>query len=100
MTTNSEHLTDNQKVTRLIRDSGCTIRAMEREVRYCTTKDGVRIAYCVEGEGPPLVIAPYLLESLSLHKLYPSFADFMREARPGIPQSAMTPEGRGSRRGC
>ncbi len=29
---------------------------MEREVRYCTTEDGVRIAYCVEGEGPPLVV--------------------------------------------
>jgi len=29
---------------------------MEREVRYCTSEDGTRIAYCVEGEGPPLVI--------------------------------------------
>ncbi|MBM2824171.1 MAG: alpha/beta fold hydrolase [Thermoleophilia bacterium] len=56
---------------------------MEREVGYCTTKDGVRIAYCVEGEGPPLVIAPYLLESFSLHNLYPSFADFMREVASG-----------------
>ncbi|HEV8573428.1 MAG TPA: adenylate/guanylate cyclase domain-containing protein [Dehalococcoidia bacterium] len=28
---------------------------MEREVRYCTTEDGVRIAYCVEGEGTPLL---------------------------------------------
>ncbi|HUF54922.1 MAG TPA: hypothetical protein VMR52_14325 [Dehalococcoidia bacterium] len=25
---------------------------MEREVRYCTAKDGVRIAYGVDGEGP------------------------------------------------
>jgi class 3 adenylate cyclase/alpha-beta hydrolase superfamily lysophospholipase len=32
------------------------MRAMEREVRYCTSEDGTRIAYCVEGEGPPLVI--------------------------------------------
>jgi len=24
---------------------------MEREVRYCTTEDGIRIAYCVTGEG-------------------------------------------------
>jgi class 3 adenylate cyclase/alpha-beta hydrolase superfamily lysophospholipase len=51
---------------------------MEREVRYCTTEDGVRIAYCVEGEGPPLVVAPYLLESFSLHHLYPAFDRFMR----------------------
>jgi hypothetical protein len=28
---------------------------MEREVRYCTTEDGVRIAYCVEGGGPVLL---------------------------------------------
>jgi class 3 adenylate cyclase len=30
---------------------------MEREVRYCTTDDGVRIAYVVIGEGPSLVFA-------------------------------------------
>ena len=28
---------------------------MEPEVRYCTTSDGVRIAYTVTGEGPPLL---------------------------------------------
>jgi class 3 adenylate cyclase/pimeloyl-ACP methyl ester carboxylesterase len=28
----------------------------EREVRYCMTEDGVRIAYCVEGDGPGLLI--------------------------------------------
>ncbi len=28
---------------------------MEPEVRYCTTSDGVRIAYTVTGEGPPIV---------------------------------------------
>jgi class 3 adenylate cyclase len=28
---------------------------MEPDVRYCTTADGVRIAYTVTGEGPPLV---------------------------------------------
>jgi hypothetical protein len=27
----------------------------EREVRYCTTEDGVRLAYCVEGEGRALL---------------------------------------------
>jgi class 3 adenylate cyclase len=28
---------------------------MEPEVRYCTTSDGVRIAYTVTGDGPPLL---------------------------------------------
>ena len=31
---------------------------MEREVRYCTTSDGVSIAYSTSGEGPPLVGMP------------------------------------------
>jgi pimeloyl-ACP methyl ester carboxylesterase len=44
---------------------------MEREVRYCTTEDGVRIAYCGEGEGPPLVACPHLFESFSLDYLFP-----------------------------
>src|SRR5207249_5950290 len=33
---------------------------MEREVRYCTTSDGVRIAYSAEGEGPPLLFLQFL----------------------------------------
>jgi pimeloyl-ACP methyl ester carboxylesterase len=41
----------------------------EREVRYCTTEDGVRIAYCVEGEGPALLVCPMLVESFSLDSL-------------------------------
>ncbi len=39
---------------------------MERDVRYCTTEDGVRIAYSMEGGGPPLVICPYFYESFAL----------------------------------
>ena len=35
-----------------------TIRAMEREVHYCTTEDGVRIAYCIEGAGPITILSP------------------------------------------
>ena len=38
---------------------------MEREVRYCTTEDGVQIAYSMEGSGPPLVICPYFFESFA-----------------------------------
>ncbi len=28
---------------------------MDQQIRFCTTADGVRIAYCVMGQGPPLV---------------------------------------------
>lgn len=36
---------------------------MEREVRYCTSADGTRIAYSVAGEGPPLLNCPGTWES-------------------------------------
>ncbi len=29
---------------------------MEQQIRFCTTSDGVRIAYAVAGQGPPLVM--------------------------------------------
>jgi class 3 adenylate cyclase len=38
---------------------------MEREVRYCTSEDGTSIAYCVEGEGPPLLECPGTWESFA-----------------------------------
>jgi class 3 adenylate cyclase len=55
----------------------------EREVRYCTTEDGVRIAYCVEGEGPPIVAIPFFLDSFSLDRLVPEIADALRAAAQG-----------------
>jgi len=56
---------------------------MEREVRYCTTEDGVRIAYCVEGEGPPLLLCPPLLWSFSQYYLEPEIEDFHRQIGAG-----------------
>jgi class 3 adenylate cyclase/pimeloyl-ACP methyl ester carboxylesterase len=56
---------------------------MEREVRYCTTEDGVRIAYCVEGEGPALVICPEFVESFSLDHLLPEAQPFRRRLGDG-----------------
>jgi class 3 adenylate cyclase/pimeloyl-ACP methyl ester carboxylesterase len=38
---------------------------MEREVRYCTSADGTRIAYSISGEGPALIMCPALWESFS-----------------------------------
>jgi len=35
-----------------------------QEIRYCTTSDGVRIAYAITGEGPPLVKASNWLTNL------------------------------------
>ena|SRR5438105_1386079 len=48
----------------------------EREVRYCTTEDGVRIAYCLEGNGPALVVFPWGLASFALTHLVPAYEQF------------------------
>jgi len=53
----------------------------EREVRYCTTEDGVRIAYCLQGEGPPLVLCQRWAESFSLDSLVPTLDPFWRWLR-------------------
>src|SRR3970282_2063649 len=53
------------------------------EVRYCTTEDGVRIAYCVEGEGPPLLICPQFVESFSLDHTNAERSGFIRRLGEG-----------------
>lgn len=39
---------------------------MERQVRFCKTSDGVRIAYATYGSGPPLVYVPGWISHLDL----------------------------------
>jgi class 3 adenylate cyclase len=48
----------------------------EREVRYCTTEDDVRIAYCVEGEGVAVVACPFFIESFAFDHLVPEVVEF------------------------
>lgn len=40
-------------------------RTVGREVRYCKTADGVRIAYRIEGEGPAVLACPMFVESFA-----------------------------------
>jgi class 3 adenylate cyclase len=57
---------------------------MEREVRYCTTEDGVNIAYCVEGDGPTTILAlPQLIETFSLDHLMPVYKQFYSDLGTG-----------------
>src|SRR5574341_184904 len=51
---------------------------MEREVRYCTTEHGVRIAYSVEGAGPPILCTPFFCEAFSLDHYVPMAQQFFR----------------------
>lgn len=55
----------------------------DREIRYCTTDDGIRIAYCIEGEGPPLVVTPYFIESFTHDHLVPEYQEFMQKLGEG-----------------
>ena len=56
---------------------------MGGEIRYCITDDGVRIAYRVKGEGPPLVVAPFFMESFSLLHRMPSLSQFLDRLAEG-----------------
>jgi class 3 adenylate cyclase len=52
---------------------------VEPQVRYCTTSDGVSIAYCMMGEGSPVVFLPAIYFGISLISKVPSFTDFFSE---------------------
>ena len=51
---------------------------MNRDIRFCTTEDGIRIAYCVEGEGPDFVSCPDFVGSFSLDHLIEDQMGFWR----------------------
>lgn len=57
--------------------------AVQRAVRFCTTSDGVRIAYATVGNGPPLVRAAHWLGHLEFERHSPVWrhwtAEFSRE---------------------
>ncbi|OGO52405.1 MAG: hypothetical protein A2148_05770 [Chloroflexi bacterium RBG_16_68_14] len=50
---------------------------MEQQIRFCTTSDGVRIAYATVGEGPPLVMVPGWVSHLELEWEYPQRRSFL-----------------------
>lgn len=52
------------------------------EVLYCTAKDGTRIAYSVEGEGPPLLFCHYVY-SFSLSHRLPNYEETIKRLGEG-----------------
>ncbi|MEO8456228.1 MAG: adenylate/guanylate cyclase domain-containing protein [Chloroflexota bacterium] len=55
---------------------------MEREVRYCTSFDGTRIAYSIAGEGSPIVWIPGWISHLEIdHQLSESMGILQYSAR-------------------
>jgi class 3 adenylate cyclase/predicted alpha/beta hydrolase len=67
---------------------------MGGEIRYCTTDDGVRIAYSVEGEGPPLVRALGWFTHLEFETKSPVWRPFMQGLSRG--HQFVRYDGRGS----
>jgi class 3 adenylate cyclase/alpha-beta hydrolase superfamily lysophospholipase len=56
---------------------------MEQQIRFCTTSDGVRIAYATVGEGPPLVYACGWPGHLELEWERPFVRDFLETLAAG-----------------
>jgi Tol biopolymer transport system component/serine/threonine protein kinase/pimeloyl-ACP methyl ester carboxylesterase len=54
-------------------------RQMDQEIRFCTTADGVRIAYAMVGEGPPLVKAANWLNHLEFDWRSPVWRHLLEE---------------------
>jgi len=53
---------------------------MEQQIRFCTTSDGIRIAYTTVGQGPALVIAPGWVSHLQLQWDYPAGRAYLEKA--------------------
>lgn len=51
------------------------VTAARQNIRFCTTVDGVRIAYSTMGDGPPLVIPPQLVTHLEADLVEGPLAD-------------------------
>lgn len=53
--------------------------SLDQEIRFCTTPDGVRIAYATMGRGPPLVKAANWLSHLEFDRTSPVWRHWLRE---------------------
>jgi pimeloyl-ACP methyl ester carboxylesterase/DNA-binding CsgD family transcriptional regulator len=56
-----------------------TVGAAHQDVRFCRAPDGVRIAYAVHGQGPPLVITTCWLSHLQHDWQSPVWRHFLRD---------------------
>ncbi len=52
---------------------------MDQTISFCTTSDGVRIAYAISGEGPPLVKAPNWMSHLEFELQSPFWKHWWEE---------------------
>ncbi|MGZ4179618.1 MAG: alpha/beta fold hydrolase [Solirubrobacteraceae bacterium] len=56
---------------------------MRHETRFCTSPDGVGLAYAIEGEGPPLIKAGNWMTHLDYDRESPVWRHWVRELSRG-----------------
>ena len=52
---------------------------MEQQIQFCTTPEGVHLAYSTVGEGPLLLIPPYWVSHVEVQWEDPDFRDFIEK---------------------
>jgi pimeloyl-ACP methyl ester carboxylesterase/DNA-binding CsgD family transcriptional regulator len=57
--------------------------ALKHQTRFCTTPDGVRLAYAMDGDGPPLVKAGNWLTHVEYDRQSPVWRHWVRELSRG-----------------
>jgi class 3 adenylate cyclase/pimeloyl-ACP methyl ester carboxylesterase len=69
------------RVYRVLIDSGtfASTNIIDQNIQFCTTIDGVRIAYSMVGQGPFLVIPPGWVSHLQLQWEHPSARDYLEK---------------------
>jgi class 3 adenylate cyclase/pimeloyl-ACP methyl ester carboxylesterase len=60
-----------------VKSDGATIAQDRQEIRYCRASDGVRLAYAISGNGPPLVKTANWLNHLEYDWESPVWGDFL-----------------------
>jgi class 3 adenylate cyclase/pimeloyl-ACP methyl ester carboxylesterase len=69
------------RVYRVLIDSGtfASTDIIDQQIQFCTTVDGVRIAYSLVGHGPFLVIPPGWVSHLQVQWEHPSARDYLEK---------------------
>jgi RNA polymerase sigma factor (sigma-70 family) len=63
--------------------AGTTIVPLRHETRFCTSSDGVGLAYAIDGQGPPLVKASNWMTHLDYERQSPVWRHWVRELSRG-----------------
>jgi pimeloyl-ACP methyl ester carboxylesterase len=76
-----KNITKPVRVYRILMDSGtfASTDIIDQQIQFCTTVDGVRIAYSLVGHGPFLVFPPGWVSHLQVQWEHPSARDYLEK---------------------